>query len=251
MDFGLFMLRAFGFEEFKVGLSVRDPADKEKFLGDDAHWESAESALLELSRSRGLEPEVMFGEAKFYGPSLDIHLKDALGRYHQCTTIQIDFNAPERFDLEYIGSDGAAHRPIVIHRALIGSYERFIGVLTEHYAGNFPVWLAPVQAVVLPIADRHAEYAAKVAQQLVEAGPRVEVDDRREKVQAKIRDAQIQKIPYMLVVGDREAESGTAAVRLRSGENLGALPVDEFLNEAKELIATRSLELWKAPTAVG
>ncbi len=250
MDFGLFMLRAFGFEEFKVGLSVRDPANKEKFLGDDAHWESAESALLELSRSRGLEPDVMFGEAKFYGPSLDIHLRDALGRYHQCTTIQIDFNAPERFDLEYIGSDGQRHRPIVIHRALIGSYERFIGVLTEHYAGNFPVWLAPLQVMVLPIADRHAEYANKVAEQLAAGGLRVEVDDRREKVQAKIRDAQLQKVPYMLVVGDREADGGTAAVRLRSGENLGPIPIERFLREARALADSRSLELWHAPAGV-
>src|SRR5262249_41617114 len=146
--------------EYKVVLSVRDPAEKEKFLGADELWENAEDALKRLAAQRGVEPDIDFGGAKFYGPSLDIQLKDALGRLHQCTTVQIDFNAPERFELEYIGSDGQPHRPVVIHRALIGSYERFIGVLTEHYAGAFPAWLSPVQTIVLPIADRHAEYAA-------------------------------------------------------------------------------------------
>jgi threonyl-tRNA synthetase len=249
LDFGLFLLRAFGFEEFKVGLSVRDPANTDKFLGGDEQWNHAEDALLRLSRSRGLEPEVMFGEAKFYGPSLDIHLRDALGRYHQCTTIQIDFNAPERFDLEFVGSDGHTHRPIVIHRALIGSYERFIGVLTEHYAGAFPLWLAPVQAIVLPIADRHADYAAGVLERLRAAGLRAELDDRAERVQAKIRDAQLRKIPYMLVVGDREAADNTAAVRLRTNENLGPLPLDDFLKTAAHLIETRAVEL-SVPTAL-
>src|SRR5206468_3378295 len=159
------------------------------------------------------------------------------------TTIQIDFNAPERFDLEFVGSDGHPHRPIVLHRALIGSYERFIGVLTEHYAGAFPLWLAPVQAVVLPIADRHAGYAAQVLQRLQAAGLRAELDDRAERVQAKIRDAQLRKIPYMLVVGDREAADGTVAVRLRTNENLGPVPLDDFLATATHLIATRSLDL--------
>jgi threonyl-tRNA synthetase len=242
MDFGLFLLRTFGFEEFKVGLSVRD-ASKEKFLGTDEQWNPAEEALLRLSRSRGLEPEVMHGEAKFYGPSLDIHLKDALGRYHQCTTIQIDFNAPERFDLEFVGSDGQAHRPIVIHRALLGSYERFIGVLTEHYAGAFPLWLAPVQAIVLPIADRHAEYAQSVVAQLDEAGLRAEVDDRSERVNAKIRDAQLRKIPYMLVVGDREAAEGQVAARLRTGEQVPAMPVAELVARARRIVEARSAEL--------
>jgi threonyl-tRNA synthetase len=249
LDFGLFLMRSFGFEEFKVGLSVRDPANTDKFLGGDEQWNLAEDALLRLSRSRGLEPEVMFGEAKFYGPSLDVHLRDALGRYHQCTTIQIDFNAPERFDLEFVGSDGHPHRPIVVHRALIGSFERFIGVLTEHYAGAFPLWLAPVQAIVLPIADRHADYAASVLQRLRSAGLRAELDDRAERVQAKIRDAQLRKIPYMLVVGDREAADNTAAVRLRTNENLGPLPLDRFLAATADLIQTRSPEL-ALPAAV-
>jgi threonyl-tRNA synthetase len=243
VDFGLFLLREFGFSDFHVGLSVRDPGNTDKFLGADEQWESAEGALRRVAATRGLEPEVMFGEAKFYGPSLDIHVRDALGRSWQCTTVQIDFNAPERFDLEYVGTDGERHRPLVVHRALIGSYERFIGVLTEHFAGAFPVWLAPVQAILLPIADRHLEYAEKVASRLREAGMRVEVDGRREKVNAKIRDAQMQKIPYMLVVGDKEIASDAVSVRLRSEENLGPVPVSEFIDSARRVIEARSLEL--------
>jgi threonyl-tRNA synthetase len=169
------------------------------------------------------------GEAVFYAPKIDLHLVDALGRKWQCCTIQVDFNMPEGFDLSYIGEDGAQHRPFMVHRALLGSLERFIGVMIEHYAGAFPVWLAPVQAIVLPIADRHNEYAARVQAELQEAGLRVELDDRSERVNAKIRDAQLQKVPYMLVVGDREAEAAAAAVRLRSGENLGALPLADVI----------------------
>jgi threonyl-tRNA synthetase len=243
LDFGLDMLKAFGFEDYKVALSVRDPENKDKFLGSDELWESAEGSLRSLAAARGIEPEVDFGGAKFYGPSLDIHVRDALGREWQCTTVQVDFNAPERFDLEYVGSDGAMHRPLVIHRALIGSYERFIGVLTEHYAGAFPLWLAPVQAVVVPIADRHAAYAESVAARLQEAGLRVEVDERREKMQAKIRDAQLQKIPYMLVVGDREAEQDQVAVRLRTNENLGAIPIQDFIATATRLVKEHSQAL--------
>ncbi|HUE76151.1 MAG TPA: threonine--tRNA ligase, partial [Chloroflexota bacterium] len=242
VDFGLFLLREFGFSDFHVGLSVRDPANTDKFLGTDDQWDSAEVALRRVAATRGLEPEVMFGEAKFYGPSLDIHVRDALGRLWQCTTVQIDFNAPDRFDLEYVGTEGDRHRPLVVHRALIGSYERFIGVLTEHFAGAFPVWLAPVQAILLPIADRHLEYADQVATRLREAGLRVDVDGRREKVNAKIRDAQMQKVPYMLVVGDKEIESDAVSVRLRSGENLGPVPVNQFLDSARQVVETRSLD---------
>lgn len=243
VEFALIMLRAFGFDQFSVGLSVRDPANVDKFLGADEQWENAENALRRVADARGLEPEVMFGEAKFYGPSLDIHVKDALGRSWQTTTVQIDFNAPERFDLEYVGSDGERHRPLVIHRALIGSYERFIGVLTEHYAGAFPAWLAPVQAIVLPIADRHAAYAEKVADTLRQAGLRVDVDARSERVNLKVREAQLQKIPYMLVVGDKEVESNAVAVRLRNGENLGTKTLDEFSALARQVVDTRALEL--------
>ncbi len=247
VEFGLSMLRAFGFNEFAVGLSVRDPANTDKFLGSDEQWESAESALTRVAAAHGLQPEIMFGEAKFYGPSLDIHVKDALGRLWQCTTVQIDFNAPERFDLEFVDSDGERHRPVVIHRALIGSYERFVGVLTEHYAGAFPVWLAPVQVSLLPIADRHLEYAEKVATELRQKGLRVEVDARREKVNAKIRDAQLTKVPYMLVVGDKEVDANAVSVRLRTGENLGPRPVDQFAALASRTVESRSLTLSDTP----
>jgi threonyl-tRNA synthetase len=169
------------------------------------------------------------GEATFYGPKIDIKVKDALGREWQLSTIQFDFTLPERFDLSYVGDDGQEHRPYMIHRALLGSMERFMGVLIEHHAGAFPVWLAPVQAVLVPIADRHLPYAQAVVQKLREAGMRAEVDERSERMNAKIRDAQKQKIPYMLVVGDREVENEQVALRLRSGENPGAMPVDEFL----------------------
>jgi threonyl-tRNA synthetase len=243
VDFGLFMLRSFGFEQFQVGLSVRDPANVDKFLGTDEQWDSAEGALKRVAASRGIEPEIMFGEAKFYGPSLDIHVRDALGRLWQCTTVQIDFNAPERFDLEFVDSDGERHRPLVIHRALIGSFERFMAVLTEHYAGAFPVWLAPVQAQLIPIADRHLEFAEKVAEVLREQGIRVEVDARREKINAKIRDAQLMKIPYMLVVGDKEVDANAVSVRLRTGENLGPKSIDEFAGLIGRIISSRSLGL--------
>ncbi len=243
IDFGLFLLRAFGFESFDIGLSVRDPANTEKFLGTDEQWSGAEAALSRLAASRGLEPKVMFGEAKFYGPSLDIHVRDVLGRPWQCTTIQIDFNAPERFDLEFIGSDGGRHRPVVIHRALIGSYERFIGVLVEHYAGAFPLWLSPLQVIVLPIADRHNDYARSVEAQLVERGIRVQVDDRREKLQARIRDAQLMKTPLMLVVGDREAQEQTVSLRLRSGETEAAVPIAGLLTRIVQAVEDRAMTI--------
>jgi threonyl-tRNA synthetase len=246
VDFGLFMLRSFGFESFKVGLSVRDPANVDKFLGTDDQWENAEGALKRVADERGIEPEVMFGEAKFYGPSLDIHVRDALGRFWQCTTVQIDFNAPERFDLEFVDSDGERHRPLVIHRALIGSFERFMAVLTEHYAGAFPVWLAPVQVQLIPIADRHLGFAEQVAAGLRAKGIRVEVDERREKINAKIRDAQLMKVPFMLIVGDKEIEANAVSVRLRTGENLGSTPIEEFADRITRLVAARSLGLVEA-----
>jgi threonyl-tRNA synthetase len=243
VDFGIFMLRSFGFEDFHVALSVRDPTNTDKFLGSDEQWENAENALRRIAAERGIEPQVMFGEAKFYGPSLDIHVKDALGRLWQTTTAQVDFNAPERFDLEYVDSDGQRHRPIVIHRALIGTFERFVAVLIEHYAGAFPVWLAPVQAQLIPIADRHLEYAERVAAELRDAGLRVEVDARREKINAKIRDAQLLKIPYMLVIGDKEVDANAVSVRLRTEENLGPKPVAEFKEMAMRNVQARSLQL--------
>jgi threonyl-tRNA synthetase len=243
VDFGIYMLRAFGFEDFHVALSVRDPANTDKFLGSDDQWQNAEDALRRIAAERGIQPQVMFGEAKFYGPSLDIHVKDALGRLWQCTTVQVDFNAPERFDLEYVDSAGQRRRPIVIHRALIGTFERFVAVLTEHYAGAFPVWLAPVQVQLIPIADRHLEFAERVASELREAGLRVEVDARREKINAKIRDAQLLKIPYMLVIGDKEVNTSAVSVRLRTEENLGAMLLEDFKQMALKNVESRSLQL--------
>lgn len=239
LEFALFMLRSFGFQEFEIDLSVRDPQDP-KYLGGDEVWDRAESALRQALESHDLAFHRAVGEAVFYGPKIDIRLVDALGRSWQGPTIQVDFNLPERFDLNYVGEDGHEHRVVMVHRTVLGSMERFMGVLVEHYAGAFPVWLAPVQAVVIPIADRHAEYASTVRERLLDAGLRAEVDDRREKVNYKIREAQLAKTPYMLVVGDKEVSEGSAAVRLRSGENLGAQPLAEVIDSIKEAVRSRS-----------
>lgn len=236
LAFSLHILRAFGFEDFRAYLSTRNP---EKAIGTAEEWEAPTEAL-RMSLERAEIPyQVDEAEATFYGPKIDLKLRDALGREWQLTTIQFDFTLPERFDLNYIGEDGQEHRPYVIHRALMGSLERFMGVLIEHFAGAFPVWLSPVQAVIIPIADRHLEYAGTVAERLKEAGLRIEIDARSERMNAKIRDAQLQKVPYMLVLGDREAESGAVAVRLRSEEDLGAMPVEDFIKRAQDDIEAR------------
>ena len=240
LDFALFMLRSFGFQEFGIDLSVRDPLVRDKYLGSDEVWDRAESALVQALESRGLPYTRAEGEAVFYGPKIDIRLIDALGRSWQGPTIQVDFNEPEKFDLNYVGEDGQQHRVAMIHRTVLGSMERFIGVLIEHYAGAFPVWLAPVQATVIPIADRHVEYARSVVNELLAKDVRVELDDRREKVNYKIREAQLAKVPYMLVVGDREAGDGSVSVRLRSGENLGAKPLAEVIDTIQQAAAARS-----------
>jgi threonyl-tRNA synthetase len=226
LDFSLNILRAFGFENFQAYLSTRNP---EKAAGRPEDWEEPTEALRNSLERVGVPYEIDEGEAVFYGPKIDLKLNDALGREWQLSTIQFDFILPERFDMAYIGEDGQEHRPYMIHRALFGSMERFMGVLIEHFAGAFPIWLAPVQAVLIPIADRHVEYAEKVAAQLRDSGVRVDVDQRGERMNAKIRDAQLQKIPYMLVVGDREAEAEQIAVRMRSGEDLGAMSIEAFL----------------------
>ncbi|MEE9513094.1 MAG: threonine--tRNA ligase, partial [Anaerolineales bacterium] len=230
LDFSLNILRAFGFEDFQAYLSTRNP---DKAAGRPEDWEAPTEALRNSLERAGVPYEIDEGEAVFYGPKIDLKLNDALGREWQLSTIQFDFILPERFDMAYIGEDGQEHRPYMIHRALFGSMERFMGVLIEHFAGAFPVWLAPVQAILIPIADRHVEYAEQVASQLREAGLRVDVDQRSERMNAKIRDAQLQKIPYMLVVGDREAEAEQVAVRLRSGEDMGALAVESFIERLK------------------
>jgi len=235
VDFGIYFLRLFGFQDYQVYLSTRP----EKYAGDLEQWDRAIEALREAVQSRNLPYEIDEGGGVFYGPKIDIHVRDAIGRAWQLTTIQFDFNLPERFDLAFIGQDGREHRPYMVHRALLGSMERFLGVLLEHYAGAFPLWLAPVQAVVIPISDRHLEYAQWVAAELRAADLRVEVDERSERMQAKIRDAQLQKVPYMLVVGDKEAEAKAVAVRLRSGEDLGPLHIEEFLLRAVDEVRER------------
>jgi threonyl-tRNA synthetase len=235
VDFGIYFLRLFGFQDYQVYLSTRP----EKYVGDLEQWDRAIEALREAVESRNLPYEVDEGGGVFYGPKIDIHVRDAIGRAWQLTTIQFDFNLPERFDLAFIGQDGREHRPYMVHRALLGSMERFMGVLLEHYAGAFPLWLAPVQAVVIPIADRHLEYAEWVAAELRAAGLRVGVDDRSERMQAKIRDAQLQKVPYMLVVGDKEEAAKAVAVRLRSGEDLGPVHIEEFLLRAVDEVRER------------
>jgi len=235
LRFSLDLLRAFGFQEFQVYLATRP----EKCVGEPERWEQATESLRRAVEIEELPYEVDEGGGAFYGPKIDIKIKDALGRLWQCTTIQFDFNMPERFDLTYVGPDGLEHRPYMVHRALLGSLERFFGILIEHYAGAFPVWLAPIQARLIPIADRHNEYAHQVAEQLRAADLRVEVDDSDDRMQAKIRRAQLEKIPYMLVVGDREMQSGAVAVRLRTEENLGAMPVEQFIALAQEAVAEK------------
>ena len=229
LEFSLNILRAFGFQDFQAYLSTRNPA---KAAGSLEQWEAPTEALRKALIRAGINYQIDEGEATFYGPKIDIKVRDGLGREWQLSTIQFDFTLPENFNLVYVGEDGQEHRPYMIHRALLGSMERFMGVLIEHFAGAFPVWLAPVQAMLIPIADRHVGYAREVAQALQRAGLRVEVDDRGERMNAKIRDAQNQKIPYMLVVGDREAEQGAVAVRLRSEENLGAMSIQTFIEKA-------------------
>ena len=234
-NFSLEMLRAFGFREFEIYLATRP----EKFVGLPERWDQATESLRRALDAQGMPYEVDEGGGAFYGPKIDIKIKDALGRAWQCTTIQFDFNLPERFEMTYIGEDGQEHQPYMVHRALLGSLERFFGALIEHYAGSFPVWLAPVQVRLIPIADRHNAYARQVAGRLREVGLRVEVDDSGERMNAKIRRAQMEKIPYMLVVGDREMKAGAVAVRLRTEEDLGAMPVEDFVERVQRVIADK------------
>jgi threonyl-tRNA synthetase len=238
------ILGTFGLTDYRVQLSLPDLSDKEKYQGNADIWNQAITDLRAALDVTGFPYQEMEGEAAFYGPKMDLMARDALGREWQLSTLQIDFIQPENFDLEYIGEDGQAHRPAIIHRAIMGSTERFLGVLIEHYAGNFPVWLAPVQAMVIPIADRHLDYAGRVGERLRAAGLRAEVDARSERMNAKVRDAQMQKIPYMLVVGDKEAEAESVSLRLRTNENLGAVPLEQFIERAEALDRSRSQDLW-------
>ena len=225
LDLTFDLLQAFGFDDYTMNLSTKPT----KAVGSDEQWEVAENSLRKTLDSRGLEYEVEEGGGAFYGPKIDVNIRDAIGRSWQCTTVQFDFNLPERFGLNYIGEDGDSHQPYMVHRAIFGSLERFMGILIEHYGGAFPTWLAPVQIKIIPIADRHIGYGIALRDQLFERGIRCEIDDRSERMNAKVRDAQLAKIPYMFIVGDREVESKTVGVRLRSGEDLGAVDLNEVL----------------------
>ncbi|HYB74136.1 MAG TPA: threonine--tRNA ligase [Candidatus Sulfotelmatobacter sp.] len=227
VEFSLFFLRAFGFEEYEAYIATRP----EKFVGDPADWDRATQALRGAAARAGLKVALDEGGGAFYGPKIDLKIKDTLGRPWQCTTVQFDFNLPDRFDIAFVGEDNRQHRPFMVHRALLGSMERFLGVLIEHYAGAFPVWLAPVQARVLPIADRHTDFGEQVAARLRAAGARAEVDARSEKIGHKIREAEMQKIPYCLVVGDREMAGDAVSVRGRGGRDLGGMSVAAFLDQ--------------------
>jgi threonyl-tRNA synthetase len=239
LDFSVNLLSGFGFDEFRFDLSVRDPENLSKYAGEDDMWQQAEASLAKALETRNLPYKRMEGEAVFYGPKIDIHIKDALGRTWQCTTIQFDFNLPGRFDMAYVGEDGQEHRPYVVHRALLGAIERFFGILVEHCAGAFPVWLMPVQAIVIPIADRHNAYAERVLARLTEAGIRAKADLSTDRMNAKIRNAQMDKIPYMLVIGDRELEADQVNLRQRDGQQPGAMNVDDFVALVQRAVAER------------
>jgi threonyl-tRNA synthetase len=231
------MLRDFGFDTFEAKLSTRDP---EKSVGTNQGWDLATDALRQALEAEGIPYVVNERDAAFYGPKIDIDIRDALGRAWQLSTLQVDFNFPERFDLSYVTADNERKRPWMIHRALFGSVERFFGIVLEHYAGAFPTWLAPVQVVVIPIADRHQEYGEKVAKALTDAGLRVETDSSDETLGNRIRKAQGSKVPYMLVVGDKEAEAGTVAIRGRSGDKRNDVALESFVAEVADEVARRS-----------
>jgi threonyl-tRNA synthetase len=240
IDFALAVLNTFGFDKFQVELSTWDPNDRKNFAGSEEQWAMAERSLENALRRRDIEFKTIPGEAAFYGPKIDVKLVDAIGRLWQLSTVQFDFNLPARFGLEYVGEDGQRHQPVMVHRALYGSMERFFGVLIEHYAGAFPVWLSPLQAVVIPISERHVDYANKVLAKLEEAGVRAQVDARNEKMNAKIREHALQKVPFLLVVGDKEAEIDAVNVRTRGKERTETVGVGEFVVRIKGLIESKA-----------
>jgi threonyl-tRNA synthetase len=244
LEFAEAVLKTFGFAEYRVELSTRDASKAGDFVGTEADWQRAENALEGVLAKRGLKCQRFPGEAAFYGPKIDVKLVDVLGRLWQLSTVQFDFNLPARFELEYTGEDGEKHQPVMVHRALFGSVERFFGVLIEHYAGAFPLWLAPVQAGIVPISnEKHMEYARALKARMEAAGMRVEVDESNGKMNAKIRDFAAQKVPYILVVGDKEAQTDTVSVRTRGKGDQGSMAVETFLAQAKEIVAAHSMEL--------
>ena len=239
LDIAQLMYSTFGFPEYKVELSVRDSQNTDKYQGDDAIWDLSEATLAKVLEDRGIEYKRIEGEAAFYGPKIDVKVVDAIGRTWQLTTVQLDFNQPERFDLTYVGADNTTHRPIMIHRALLGSIERFFGILIEHYAGSFPAWLAPVQAKILPVSQKFAEYGQTVTERFRAAGLRVKLDDDSEKLGYRIRRAELEKVPYTIVVGGREADAGTVGVRQRRGGDLGTMTIDAFIEHVQAEVAAR------------
>lgn len=243
IEFAKAVLTTFGFKEFKVELSVWDPNDREHYAGSDENWTLAVGGLQRALDREGIPYKTIPGEAAFYGPKIDFKLVDVLGRLWQLSTVQFDFNLPARFQMEYVGEDGEKHQPVMVHRALFGSVERFFGVLIEHYAGAFPLWLAPVQIGLVPISEKHLSYAVKLESALKDAGFRVEIDARNEKMNAKIRDFANQKTPYILVFGDKEAEAGAVSVRTRGKGDQGSMPLAEFIAKAKAIAESKALEL--------
>jgi len=239
LDFTLFILKTFGFDRYDIYLSTRP----DKYVGTTENWERSTNALKKALEIKGLIYDIDPGEGVFYGPKIDIKVKDSLNRQWQCSTIQVDFNNPERFAMMYRGSDGKEHRPIMIHRALMGSLERFFGILIEHYAGSFPVWLTPVQVKILTIAERHADYAISLSETLKKEEIRTELDIENEKIGYKIRNATVMKVPYLVIIGDKEVSENTVTVRKRSGENIGPFTVTELLEILKEKITTKTLEI--------
>ena len=243
LDFAEVVLKTFGFEEYRVELSLRDPKKAGEFVGNAADWEKAESALKGVLTNRGVAFKSIPGEGAFYGPKIDIKLVDVLGRLWQLSTVQFDFNLPARFELEYKGEDGELHQPVMVHRALFGSVERFFGVLIEHYAGAFPLWLAPVQIGIVPISEKHVEYASAVKAKLEAAGLRVELDERNEKMNAKIREFTLQKVPFVLVMGDKEAAAEAVSVRTRGKGDEGSVALADFIERAKGLVASKTVAI--------
>ena len=229
IDLVLYVFKKLGFDSFTAQISLRDKEDRSKYIGSDENWEKAEAAIIEATKERNLETVTEYGEAAFYGPKLDFMVKDAIGRKWQLGTIQVDYNLPERFELEYVGADNQKHRPVMIHRAPFGSLERFIGVLIEHCAGDFPLWLSPEQISILPISEKYNDYCQKVLKYLNKHDIRGFVDDRNEKIGKKIRDSEVQKIPFMLIIGEQEADNESVSVRKHKEGDLGTMSQDEFV----------------------
>ena len=237
IDLVLYVFESLGFTEYTAQVSLRDKDDRSKYIGSEENWAIAEQAIIDAAKEKGLKTVTEYGEAAFYGPKLDFMVRDALGRKWQLGTIQVDYNLPERFELEYVDVDNTRKRPVMIHRAPFGSMERFIAVLLEHCGGNLPLWLAPLQVMILPISDKYSEYAHEVAAKLKAADVRAELDERSEKIGRKIRDTELMKTPYMLIVGEKEAADGTVSVRKHGEGDQGAMPIDAFSEEIRNIVS--------------